>query len=65
MAQILDEIQGLYGMYPSWLVTACLVVVGLGFGWVIWKLVRVGMVLLVTAALLAIMVFAGWMILVP
>lgn len=65
MAQILDEIQGLYGMYPSWLVTACLVVVGLGLVWVLWKLVRVGMVLLVTGALLAIVVFAGWMILAP
>lgn len=65
MAQLLDEIKGLYGIYPSWLVTACLVVVGLGLGWVIWKLVRVGMVLLVTVALLAIVAFAGWMILAP
>ncbi len=65
MAQILDEIKGLYGIYPSWLVTACLVVLGLGLGWVVWKLVRVGMVLLVTVALLAIVVFAGWMILAP
>ena len=65
MAQLLDEIEGLYGIYPSWLVTACLVVVGLGLGWLLWKLVRVGMVLLVTVALLAIVVFAGWMILAP
>ena len=63
MAQLIDEIKGLYDVYPSWLVTACLVVVGLGLGWVVWKLVRIGMVVLVTVALLAIVVFAGWMIL--
>lgn len=65
MAQLLDEIQGLYDLYPSWLVTACLVVVGLGLGWVVWKLFRFGMALLVTTALLAIVLFAGWMILAP
>ena len=63
MAQLIDEIKGLYDVYPSWLVTACLVVVGLGLGWVLWKLIRIGMVVLVTVALLAIVVFAGWMIL--
>lgn len=65
MAQIFDEIQELYGIYPSWLVTACLVVVGLGLGWVVWKVIRVGMVVLVTVSLLALVVFAGWMILAP
>jgi len=63
MAQLIDEIKGLYDVYPSWLVTACLVVVGLGLGWVVWKLVRIGMAVLVTVALLGIVVFAGWMIL--
>ncbi|EDY84652.1 hypothetical protein VDG1235_4284 [Verrucomicrobiia bacterium DG1235] len=65
MAQLIDQIKGLYDIYPSWLVTACLVVVGLGLGWVAWKLIRFGMVVLVTVLLLAIVVFAGWMILAP
>lgn len=65
MAQIIDEIQELYGIYPSWLVTACLVVLGLGLLWVVWKLVRVGMAVLVTVSLVALVVFAGWMILAP
>lgn len=63
MAQLIDEIRGLYGTYPSWLVTGCLVVVGLGLGWLIWKLVRFGMAVFVTLALVAIVAFAGWMIL--
>lgn len=65
MQQLIDEFKGLYDMYPSWLVTACLVVVGLGLGWVVWKLIRFGMVVLVTVLLLALVVFAGWMILAP
>ena len=58
MAQIIDEI------YPPWLVTACLSVVGLGLAWVLYKLIKVGMVVVVTALLLAIVAFVGWMILV-
>lgn len=65
MVQLLEEIRGLYGVYPPWLVTVCLLVVGLGLGWVAWKLIRVGVVVLVTVILLAIVVFAGWMILAP
>ena len=63
MARILDEIQTLFELYPRWLVVICLAIVGIGVGWCVWKLVRVGMVLLVTALLLAIVGFAGWMIL--
>lgn len=65
MAQIIDEFRDLYLVYPPWLVTACLVVVGLGVGWVLWKLIRFGMVVVVTALLLAIVAFAGWAILAP
>ncbi len=64
MAQIIDEIKGLYEIYPPWLVTACLSVVGLGLAWVLYKLIKVGMVVVVTALLLAIVAFVGWMILV-
>ncbi|MDQ8203546.1 hypothetical protein [Pelagicoccus sp. SDUM812003] len=63
MAPIIDEIRGLYGLYPSWLVTTCLVIVGLGLAWLLWKLIRIGMVVIVTVLLLAIVGFAGWMIL--
>lgn len=63
MAQIIGEFQKLFELYPKWLVVACLAVVGLGVGWVIWKLLRFGMVLVVTALLIAIVGFAGWMIL--
>ena len=63
MAPIIDEIKGLYLLYPPWLVTTCLVIVGLGLGWILWKLVRFGLVIVVTLLLLAIVGFAGWMIL--
>ncbi len=63
MAQIIDEIRELYEIYPPWLVTACLSIVGLGLAWVLYKLVKVGMVVVVTALLLAIVAFVGWMIL--
>lgn len=65
MAPILDEIKGLYGVYPSWLASACLLVVGLSLGWGLWKIVRAGVALFMTAAFLAIVFFAGWMILAP
>ncbi|MBC2606445.1 hypothetical protein [Pelagicoccus albus] len=65
MAQLIDEIQALYEVYPKWLVTTCLVIVGLGLGWILWKVIRASMAILVTAALLAIVLFAGWIILSP
>lgn len=67
MAQIVDEIvnsiSGLYADYPGWLVTVCLVIVGLGVGFALWKLIRFGFVVFVTLLLLAIVGFAGWVIL--
>ena len=63
MAPIVDEIQALYGVYPPWLITTCLVIVGLGLGFVLFKLIRFGLVVVVALLLLAIAGFAGWMIL--
>lgn len=63
MAQIIDELRGLYLVYPPWLVSACLAIVGLGAAWILWKLIRFGMVIVVALLLLLIVTFAGWMIL--
>ncbi len=63
MQQIVDQIGGLYDVYPAWLVTTCLAIVGLGLGWGLWKLIRFGLVVMVTLLLLTIVVFVGWMIL--
>ena len=63
MAQLIDELQGQFALYPRWLVVTCLAIVGLGVAWAVWKLLRFGMVLGVTALLLVIIGFAGWMIL--
>lgn len=63
MAQLVEEIKGLYELYPSWLVSACLGIVGLGVLWALWKLVRLGMVVAVAVLLLGIVAFVGWTIL--
>lgn len=63
MAQIVEEVQGLYAIYPAWLVSACLAIVGLGLAYLLYRLLRVGMVVVVTVLLAAIVGFAGWMIL--
>ncbi len=63
MAQIIDGLQAQLALYPRWLVVTCLCVVGLGVAWASWKALRFGMVLVVTSLLLAIIGFAGWMIL--
>jgi len=63
MALIVEEIRGLYALYPAWLVSACLAVVGIGIGYALFKILKVGMVIVVTALLAAIVGFAGWMIL--
>jgi len=62
MAQLVDAIKALYGLYPPWLVTACLAVLGLALGWAAWKIVRFGMVVLLAGALFAIVAAVGWMI---
>jgi len=65
MTQIVDEVMKLFELYPPWLVGACMVVVAIGLIYVVWKLIKIGMVVLVTALLIGLVVFAGWMILSP
>jgi hypothetical protein len=42
------------------LVTACLIVVGAGLLYVVWRIVKFGIVLVVTALLIALVAFAAW-----
>lgn len=63
MAPIVDELRALYSVYPAWLVTTCLVIVGLGLGFALFKLIRFGLAVIVALLLLGIVGFAGWMIL--
>lgn len=63
MAQIVDEIKELYLLYPSWLVTLCLIVVGFGVGFILWKLLRFSLVVIVAILILGIVAFAGYMFL--
>jgi len=65
MTSIVDEVMNLFELYPPWLVTTCLVIVGLGLAYALWKLIKISMVVLVTVMLIALVVFAGWMILSP
>lgn len=65
MAGIVDEVLNLFELYPPWLVGACLIIVTTGLVYALWKLVKIGMVVLVTALLIGLVVFAGWMILSP
>jgi len=63
MTQIIDELRKLFEVYPPWLVGGCMAIVAIGLAYVLWKLIKVGMVVLVTALLIGLVVFAGWMIL--
>ena len=65
MTSIVDEVLNLFELYPPWLVGACLVIVVAGVVYALWKLIKIGMVVLVTALLIGLVVFAGWMILSP
>lgn len=60
MTAAIDEIRQLFELYPSWLVTTCLVIVAAGILYVVWRIVKFGIVLMVTALLIALVVFAGW-----
>lgn len=60
MADPIDEIRTLLELYPSWLVLTCLAIVAVGVLYVVWRIVKFGIVLMVTALLIALVVFAGW-----
>ena len=60
MAFAIEEIGKLLESYPPWLVTVCIVVVGAGLLYVVWRIVKFGIVLTVTALLIALVIFAGW-----
>lgn len=60
MAELIDEVRELLELYPPWLVTACLVIVGAGVLYLVWRVVKFGIVLVVTALLIALVAFAAW-----
>lgn len=60
MTVVIQQIRELCELYPPWLVIACLIVVGAGVAYVVWKIVKFGIVLLVTVLLIALVAFAGW-----
>lgn len=60
MTDAIDEIRKLLELYPSWLVLTCLAIVAAGILYVVWRIVKFGIVLMVTALLIALVVFAGW-----
>ncbi len=59
MTELIDEVRELLELYPPWLVTTCLVIVGAGLLYVLWRVVKFGIVLVVTALLIALVVFAA------
>ena len=60
MTELIDEVRELLELYPPWLVTTCLIVVGAGLLYVMWRIVKFGIVLVVTALLIALVAFAAW-----
>ena len=60
MTDAIDEIRKLLELYPSWLVLTCLGIVASGILYVVWRIVKFGIVLMVTALLIALVVFVGW-----
>jgi|TARA_B110000438_G_scaffold248660_1_gene251528 Zn-dependent membrane protease YugP len=60
MTAAIDEIRKLFELYPSWLVTTSLIIVAAGILYVVWRVVKFGIVLMVTALLIALVVFVGW-----
>jgi len=60
MTDLIEEVRELLKLYPPWLVTTCLIVVGAGLLYVMWRIVKFGIVLVVTALLLALVAFAAW-----
>ncbi len=60
MTELIDEVRELLELYPPWLVTTCLIVVGAGLLYIVWRIVKFGIVLVVTALLIALVAFAAW-----
>ncbi len=57
---LVDEVRKLLEAYPPWLVITCLVIVSAGLLYVLWRIVKFGIVLVVTALLIALVAFAAW-----
>ena len=60
MTDLIEEVRELLELYPPWQVTTCLIVVGAGLLYVMWRIVKFGIVLVVTALLIALVAFAAW-----
>jgi hypothetical protein len=60
MTDLIEEVRELLELYPPWLVTTCLIVVGAGLLYLMWRIVKFGIVLVVTALLIALVAFAAW-----
>ena len=62
MADFIDQIRGLFELYPKWLVVTCLAIVGVGVGYVLWRVVKFGLMLVLTPCFSekALAVFIAW-----
>ena len=60
VGQQYDEFRKLLEAYPPWLVITCLVIVSAGLLYVVWRIVKFGIVLVVPALLIALVAFAAW-----
>ena len=60
MTEAIDKVRELLELYPPWLVMTCLIVVAAGVAYLLWRIVKFGIVLVVTALLIALVAFAGW-----
>lgn len=63
MTQLIDEFQQLLETYPEWLVWTCLAVALVVFAWVLWRIIKFGMAIIVTVLLVGIVGFAAYVIL--
>ena len=62
MTQLIDEFNLLLASYPAWLVWGGLGVVVILLAWVIWRIIKFSMVIIVTALLLGIVGFVAYVI---
>lgn len=62
MERLVDQVEALFATYPSWLVGLCMAIVGAGLLYVLWRVIKVSMIIVVTVLLLGIAGFAGWVI---
>lgn len=62
MAEFVDEIKGLFELYPTWLVAICLAIVGSGLLYVLWRLVKISMIVIITLLLIGLVGIAGWLV---